>query len=243
MNNVKHDGVWRPHIGRANLQAASAHLKQIPAAQLVINSIQEQGAHQDAAITAALRNQVCVVNLTHDGLANQVTFDGEKLIPYRLLPNDGGVELRGKYVWGYQAASDEDAAAVHQAVEKRAADIAHCKKLADDLPIALANSQASLDRHVEEVDVDLSELGAMLLEQKRIQREIESQRIKLPQLEASLVPKLDQSKFVLHVSQSKMMLAFDTVYHLVRVQYHVIRPPAAVGTNVVNLTRCDPRVA
>jgi hypothetical protein len=38
---------------------------------------------QDAILTSALRAQVCV-NLAHDGPANQVTWDGEALIPYRL---------------------------------------------------------------------------------------------------------------------------------------------------------------
>jgi hypothetical protein len=52
-----------------------------------------------------------------------------------------------------------------------------------------------MDAHSKSDDVDLCELGAMVMEQKRIQEEIDSQRIKLPQLEASLVPKLDQSKF------------------------------------------------
>jgi hypothetical protein len=87
-----------PHISRSTRQSLHAHLRQMPIGQVDVSSIEEQVAHQDADVTAALRNRVCVVNLTHDGHANQVTFDGEKLIPYRLLPNDGGVELRGKYV-------------------------------------------------------------------------------------------------------------------------------------------------
>jgi hypothetical protein len=83
-----------PHISRSTVHAWCAHLNQIPIGQVDVSSIQEQVAHQDAAVTSPLRAQVCIVNLTC-GPINHVTWEGEELIPYRLMPNDGGVELRG----------------------------------------------------------------------------------------------------------------------------------------------------
>jgi hypothetical protein len=59
-------------------------------------------------------------------------------------------------------------------VEKREGDIARCKKLLHDLPVgALTNRRAAMDEHMKSDDINLSELGAMLMEQKRIQEEIE----------------------------------------------------------------------
>jgi hypothetical protein len=66
----------------------------------------------------------------------------------------------------------------------------------------------------------------------------------LPDLAAWTVPIFDRSKFELHVSQSKMMMHFDTVYQLDGVQYQVICLPNAAAVPVashVPLTRYDPR--
>lgn len=56
--------------------------------------------------------------------------------------------------------------------------------------------------------MELSDLGAMALEQNRIRQEIVAQTVKLQGLEASPVPQLDKAKFILHKRQTALTLQF-----------------------------------
>ncbi len=75
----------------------------------------------------------------------------------------------------------------------RLLDLNHCKKLLIDLPQALARSRQALEEAKKEEDVELSQLGALLLEIDRIQHEIEALQQKLPQLE---IPRVTEIRII-----------------------------------------------
>lgn len=127
------------------------------------------------------------------------------LYPFRILYDDSGVEWRDRYALRYRSASqeaaDEAEEQLQRAKQDRAADIAHCEKLLHDLPLALASSekaQSELEEQLERgEEADMSAIGPMRLEQRRIQKEIEAQQAKLQQMKASPEPTLqiDASKY------------------------------------------------
>jgi hypothetical protein len=90
------------------------------------------------------------------------------------------VEFRSGYTYEYRAVPEEAQATARE----RHAQMEHCKKLLQDLPIALQNSVAAMDAHSESEDVDMNTLGAMVLEQKRIKQEIQTQAMRGEELEA-----------------------------------------------------------
>jgi hypothetical protein len=142
---------------------------------------------------------------------NSITLDGEKLQPYRLLENNAGVELRG--IWGFSwvGPTKEDTEKHMQQLERHAKDIAHCRKLLRDLPVALKNSLEALDTAStkSQDELDLTELGAMVLEQRRIKDEIQSQQQQLSKLlEIPPPDRIPASSFVLRKLQSSLTLPF-----------------------------------
>ncbi len=74
--------------------------------------------------------------------------------------------------------------------EARMLDLKHCQKLIIDLPQALARSRQALEDAKKEENVELSQLGALLLEIDRIQQEIDIQNQKLPQLKTLRVTEI-----------------------------------------------------
>jgi hypothetical protein len=89
------------------------------------------------------------------------------------------------------------------------AQMEHCKKLLKDLPIALQNSITAMEAHAVSEDVDLTTLGAMVLEQTRIKQEIKMQKAKVDELEAIAALEGDQrSLMVTHKFQTTLILPF-----------------------------------
>lgn len=78
----------------------------------------------------------------------------------------------------------------------------------------------------------------MLVVQKQIQEDIESQKKKLAELESSPVPKIDKSKFVSHTLQTSATLKFGAnrlgsqIVHVVRTPN--IRAPHSPSTVTVD---------
>jgi hypothetical protein len=125
----------------------------------------------------------------------------------RTSPNDAGVRLVGTKKYHYNAATPEYLAEVEAAKVKRTNDVAHCKKLLIDLPIALENSKDAMTQLKKSESVDLSELGAMMLEQDRISQEIELREDEFLELHAP-APSIRLSDFMPHVRQHSVVLQF-----------------------------------
>lgn len=92
----------------------------------------------------------------------------------------------------------------------RVAQIAHCQKLLHDLPIALQNSERAMKEHTEAEEVDLSALGAMLMEQKRIREEIADRQAKLQQLEKQVAESTINPPVQLYKYQTSITLPLGT---------------------------------
>jgi hypothetical protein len=117
-----------------------------------------------------------------------------------------GVEFKSKYLLSYRIPTEEHKKEVSDAIKEREARISDCKKLLDDLPKSLKRSISALDEVPE--DADFNETGPLVVEQKRIKRDIEKQTALLPQLESSPVPKLDVDKFIPNVKQDKIVFHY-----------------------------------
>ena len=112
-----------------------------------------------------------------------LTLQGQEFYLYELLKDGSGVTMTTKMYWQYRRSTQEEYQQVKEFNQKREEDIRHCEKLLHDLPIALANSEKALAAVDEKSnDVDVNELGAMVIEQKTIRREIETQEQKLSTL-------------------------------------------------------------
>lgn len=207
-----------PHVSASILSS----MQQIPLWHLDSGSLHEM---QVVSEDAALQSQVFIIAMSPNGSiasTQRVTHDGEELVPYRLLPDDGGVEMRGRYICEYRAASEGYLKEIEKAKKERVDAIAHCRKLLIDLPVALSRSRTAMDTLLASAEADLSEVGAMTVEQRRIQQEIDAQKKKLSELESSAMPKVDKSRFILHRLQRSVTLKFganrlgDQVIHVMR---------------------------
>lgn len=132
-----------------------------------------------SARASGLYDQVMLTSFNSTTPLNSLHFDGEDLFPSAILPDDGGVEFRSAYTYEYQAVSEEDRLWYIDLLSQ----VAHCRKLLRDLPIALQNSETAMKEHGASDDVDLNTLGAMAVEQVRIRKEIANQQTSLRHLE------------------------------------------------------------
>lgn len=119
-----------------------ASVRQIPSWQLDLTSVREvRVSSENEEASAALQSQLFIITRKADGSlasAQRVVHDGEELVPYRLLPDDSGVEMRGQYICEYRSASDEYAA---KDKKEREDTTAHCKRLLVHLPVDLRHSR------------------------------------------------------------------------------------------------------
>jgi len=212
-----------PHIGESARRQLLERLLQFTPGQLDCASIREQPSGVDAATASVggLYDSIGIFRLNPTMPRASTQFEGEELFPFRLLPDDGGVEFRSQYMYEYRVIADE-----HLAKQRSlAAQVAHCQKLLVDLPIAKRNGEAAMQEHSESDQVDLNTLGAMFLEQKRIQQEIVDQTEKLKRLgeeaKAAAAAHTDlPSSWKLHKHQTTVTLPFgrtklgDCLYQL-----------------------------
>lgn len=167
-----------PHIGQSARVKLLERLLPLTRDQLDFFSIGEKpnGVSEASGVASGLYGKLAIVHLDPIVPQDHIHFEGEYLYPYRLLPDDSGVELRSAYTYEYRAITEEDRLAPAP-VESH---IDQCKKLLHDLPIALRNSELA---HAKSDESDLNTLGAMFLEQVRIREEIATQQARLVQLE------------------------------------------------------------
>lgn len=188
---------WRLEEKKRSLTSLpSALLSQLDAFadkpdQLDLRSIGSVSNHDGDHSGSMLGGPVRIIDLAIGQCSNMITIQGQDFEAHRMPADGSGVEMRSTHTMRYRYTSKEAVAAaqpkLQEAMQKKQAidaEIAYCKKLLRELPDALANNQsaftalqqAGVDRGEE---VDLSELGAMALEHRRIQNEIAAQRSKL----------------------------------------------------------------
>jgi hypothetical protein len=164
----------------------------------------------EVSVKAAETVETIALLLTSSKLsAISIKVDGEELQAYRLLPKEGGVEFRGVNIFSWIGPTLEDTEKHMQQLEKYNGDIAHCRKLLRDLPVALQNSESALWIAAKAEEVDLTELGAIVMEQLRIKQEIDTQKELLPKLLQVPPPAcVAPVNFVPRQMQSKLLLPF-----------------------------------
>ena len=208
-----------PKIDNATLLVLTKRLSTIPYHLLEFKSFSCQPS------PSASTNMHCPVTIINDETRTEVAHNqlAGDMHCYAMLPSDAGVELRGNHVIQFRAASVEDADRINAAAKKRVDDIAHCKKLLIELPIALTNSEVALKAAVDaDEPAELSEVGAMVFEQKRIKQETESQKKRLVELDSSPLPKLDRTKFRAHQFFARVSMPFG-ISNLNGTRYHLLR--------------------
>jgi hypothetical protein len=199
-----------PHICESGRRLLLQQMAALKKKQFSIQFIREQpsGLTKDAPLVTALMRKITI---TSGGVARTaVQFEGEELLPYAVHPVDPhlaptGVEFRGSFSYEVRTTLIE----LQAAVQERIAQLAHCKKLLQDLPIALQNSIIAMEAHAVSENVDLTTLGAMVLEQTRLKQEIQTQKLRLPELEASVAADRDPVKSTAtHRYQTSLVLPF-----------------------------------
>lgn len=196
------------HINKSARGELLQRLSTMAKEQLDLKSIREQKSALNASAASAQEMHKAISILCSIAACAQggIHFEGEELFPYRLLPNDGGVEFRSGFTYEYRIVKEEDRLARGKLTEA----IAHCQKLLADLPIALENSQTAMQQHSRAEEVDLNTLGAMVMEQKRIQEEIDQQAAqwRLIEEEAAALAKKIASSMQLFECQTQVTLPF-----------------------------------
>lgn len=137
------------------------------------------------------------------------------------------MEFRSEYTYEYRSVTDERLAKQRSL----AAQLTHCRQLLADLPVAKRNGETAMQEHSKSDEVDLNTLGAMYVEQQRIQQEIVDQTARLPLLEKELEEARQAPANQLHQFQTSITLpfGFSTIdgrtYAL-----HTMSPSSAVGS-------------
>lgn len=176
-----------------------------------------------------LQQSIGIINCTDMTSSCQIEYQGEKMAPFKLA-SGRGVEFRGQYSYQYKGASQVYIDEVNAARKGLESDISHCKKLLRELPIALDNSKKAMARLSESSDPGINEMGCMVLEQKRINTEIQQQKEKLKRLESVQAPQFDKSRFIQHTRQLSMILPFGMsrlggkVYRIFRIENPIQEP-------------------
>ena len=174
---------------------------------------------------SASTNMECAVTIVDNETREEVKHNqiADEMHCYAMLPNDAGVELRGNHTIYFRAAKQEDVDRIIAETKKRTEDIAHCKKLLIDLPVALTNSKTAMNAAMDDLEQnDFSDIGAMALEQRRLKQEIESQKKQLVELEASPVPEVDPSMYQAFTFCGRALMPFG-ISNLYGIQYHLLR--------------------
>jgi len=173
-----------PHISESARHQLLERLRQFKPGQLDLGSIRERpsGVCVSTACASGLYSSVAIFSRNPTMPQTSVVFQGEAMFPFRLLPDEGGVEFRSGYTYEYRALAEEDRLAHAELLAR----IAHCEKLLTNLPIALKNSRAAMKEHSKSEEVNLNTLGAIYMEQERIDAEIVCQGTRLKQLEAQV---------------------------------------------------------
>ena len=140
---------------------------------------------------------------------NCLTFKGQKMYLYEMLEDGSGATVTTTTYGQYQRSTPEEYQRVKESNAKYEEDLCHCVKLLHDLPIALSNSEKALAAVDETSEgVDMNELGAMVIEQKRIRREIKAQEANLQHLHSEPLNCLDANKFPKHQFFSSLILRY-----------------------------------
>jgi len=212
-----------PNQNKSTVFGVHNVLDQIPTDFVDKDSVKENDEVNDAwkARLEELSTQICIMRDKTREEVNEIPNGKSKLLPWRLLPNHTGVEFRSAKSYSYRTGSHTYAAEVKLAQKDLEDSIAHCRKLLVDLPIALQNSKAALESKLKANDAqELSEIGAIVVEQQRISQELDIQTKRLEALLATPIPTLEKARFTSYSRQASAVLkiGYNTVagktYHL-----------------------------
>jgi len=233
-----------PHIGESARRQLLERLLQCTPGQLDLASIHESPSAVSAVTAGAsgIHNLVAILLISMNPPntttpQTSIQFEGEQMFPFRLLPDEGGVEFCSGYTCEYRLITDEH----HAKQQALAAQVAHCKRLLRDLPVALENSRMTMKSHAASEEVDFNTVGAMVIEQLRIDEEIIAQGTRLKQLEEeAAVARTNPPTKKLRKYQTQMILPFgetkvgDRFYHLHAISPLVVsRTGEAVPSSIV----------
>jgi hypothetical protein len=187
-----------------------------------------QSTHADTALTA------------HQTHKDALYLHNEVLRPARLLPGHAGVEFRGTHLLRYSIASPEQIKERAPKTTDLAAAIQHCETLlSTELPASLARSCEASDKLLEAMSTEpaaqqderafsssraeLSDLGSLAVEQKRIRAEMDVQHKRLVELrKEQLVPHTwDKERMIQREEQTVLVVPFG-VFCLAGVYYHLL---------------------
>lgn len=117
-------------------------------------------------------------------------YDGHQYYLSRILEDGSGVELESEYSSQHRRSTSQQVEQVNQLTQTNRAieeEIQHCDQLLCQLTTALKNSKkalTSMDLNSDELDIH--EVGVMVIEQKRIGEEIRIQQAKVKELSSQL---------------------------------------------------------
>ncbi|MDR3571238.1 MAG: hypothetical protein P4L81_03495 [Candidatus Pacebacteria bacterium] len=187
-----------------------------------LDSIRESPSGLDATSESvvALRRSVLLVDAATGLQQASVWYEGEEFFPVRLqiaaaaAPHVTGVEFRSRYLFEYRGLTEEDSDAQADLADQ----FEQCRRLLRELPKALAKSEVAVERLDD--DADARQLGALVLEQKRLKKELAAQRSLLASLEVAEAAVRSRSQMTLHRHQSMLVLPIGLsrvgadVYHI-----------------------------
>jgi hypothetical protein len=223
---------YLPHIHVDLVLATSAAMRRTP---IQNHSVYETIVPDACYPPPPIRQAVIIVDQA-GVILNSVTCCGETFFPYALLPNEGGLELRAQYRFEYYVGDLKESEDILAARIKHNDEWMQVSKLVRELTTALQNSKAASEQlsdilingAKDDALCDMSELAAMMIEQRRIHRELNVQTAKMPALQRQVVPKHQPNSGVRRSSWSSITMRFGEAWVVAGVRYRLVRLTPAV---------------
>jgi hypothetical protein len=135
-----------------------------------------------------------------------VVCNSQQFYPTGLV--DGKLAMKGKFELEFKIPNKEYKFELANKANQRIASIIQEEKLLNQLQAALLNSEKALTTasDVREEKLEWSDLGTIVLEQKRIKEEIEKHKTKLNELNSSDKINYDPSRLEDHIVEEKIYL-------------------------------------